>query len=122
MLPPIDPPPGTSPREADAVKHDEAMKWAEVEFEEVPLGFTVKIEGDTLVARGQCPRCHGKTAWSFRRGMMGSVSADMTAMTALSPADLATIVCACGSVHADRPDDSAESGCGAFWPVNLKMR
>jgi hypothetical protein len=52
---------------------------------------------------------------------MGSVSVDMSAMTALSPNDFATIVCACGYVHEDRPDDSGESGCGAFWPVKLKL-
>jgi hypothetical protein len=26
-----------------------------------------------------------------------------------------TLVCACGHQHKDRPDDSEESGCGAFW-------
>jgi hypothetical protein len=63
---------GRSNPKAGGMGHDEAMnrteghcdemKWAEVEFETVQ-GFSVTIEGDTLVARGECPRCCGKTAW-----------------------------------------------------------
>jgi hypothetical protein len=113
----------TLDRKANAVAHNDEMPWAEVEYGASEAhGFTVEIEGESLVARGECPRCRGRTAWSFRTGMMGGVSSDMKAMTALSARDLATIVCACGYVHKDRPEDADESGCGAFCPVNLKSR
>ena len=100
------------------MSHDDTMKWAEVEFETPQPNFEQTVEGEAWVVRGKCPRCHGKTAWSFRRGQMGSMREEM--MDKMASGDPATIICACGFPHDQRPDDAGESGCGAFWPVCLK--
>jgi hypothetical protein len=95
--------------------HDAALQWAEVECG--PQVFEVKVEGQDLLVRGDCPRCRGQTTWRFRKGQMGAVESETD--PSLSTGGRATIVCACGSFHADRPPDANESGCGAFWAVDL---
>jgi hypothetical protein len=93
--------------------HLDQLKWAEEEF---PLqgDFAATSGGETVVVTGICPRCKGQTSWTFRKGEMGAVAAeDVETLQKLTP----TIICACGHMHDERPDDSDEDGCGAFWKV-----
>ncbi len=96
--------------------HDSALKWAE-EDRGLQTGFTTERTSDTVIVRGACPRCGGETEWTFRTGDMGSLSApagqDARPQTA-------TVICSCGSAHPDRPADSDEDGCGAFWKVRFE--
>jgi hypothetical protein len=83
-------------------------------------------EGKDVVVSAICPRCTHRTGHRLDGVVYaggGSVAQSMrpTAPDTAPVGELGkdwervTLVCACGHPHKDRPDDSEESGCGAFW-------
>ncbi|MFG1754071.1 hypothetical protein [Streptosporangium sandarakinum] len=89
-------------------------------------GFTVTAlpDGRRVDVSGICPGCGGRVSvlWEYgnpgykgifpRRGKREDKDADR-------PVGARTVCCDCGYVHAERPDDSWDQGCGAFWQVEL---
>ncbi|RSM79972.1 hypothetical protein DMH04_30690 [Kibdelosporangium aridum] len=70
-------------------------------------------EGDVLV-RTVCPACHGRTSTQFSVGLPSGAKGPK-----ITPARRVTVVCGCGYPHNLRPSTTAESGCGAYWKVDL---
>jgi hypothetical protein len=91
--------------------HNTQAPWEEIEFDKQP-GFPSERGTDGSVAvKGVCPRCHAETRWTFAPG-------DGAQILALEPA---TVICACGYAHHDRPAASKETGCGAFWTIDVEL-
>lgn len=85
-----------------------------------PADFTFGEVGDELKVTGICPGCGALTSMTFSKGTPQG-SKGIFRRTPAQPvrARIVTVYCQCGHVHADRPADSPENGCGAYWPVEL---
>ncbi len=90
--------------------HDESLSYLEKEYG--PQTFTEDAEEGKITVTGECPRCKGETSKTFRVGQPGIDKAAWAGKPA-------TMICACGATH-DRPGDSDEAGCGAYWTVMLQ--
>lgn len=96
------------------MNHDTSISFLEREYE-LQTGFTTSASDPKgVIVKGICPQCHGETKQTFTVGQPG-VAVDKAAW---ADGEEATVICACGAPH-DRPKDSDESGCGAYWSVKL---
>ncbi|WP_424530873.1 hypothetical protein ACOZ38_13725 [Sphaerisporangium viridialbum] len=99
-------------------------------------GFTVSPadDGRRIDVVGLCPGCGGHISFSWEYGLPGykgifsrrgeraetERTPDKSAGNGTSGPVLArTVCCDCGHVHAERPADSWDQGCGAYWQVRL---
>lgn len=96
-----------------------SVSFSETECAEQP-GFTVlEADGEITVA-GACPTCDGPTSMTFQYGSpQGYKGPFRRAPAPLYTQRKVTVYCACGYPHADRPIESPENGCGAYWLVDL---
>jgi hypothetical protein len=115
------------------MSHDTNLHFEEEEFA-TQSGFTTTIDADrSVTVEGDCPRCHGRTSWTFRVEMPGVTTkiggalatrrgtpVDALGEPPFEDGEEAVVVCSCGSAHRDRPKELNESGCGAYWPVKLR--
>ena len=103
-------------------RHKNSLSYVETEVDAPADGqfrATWDPDGRTVVITGPCPACGGRTASEFSPGMGGTkgfLRAKPYPRTLPSPV---TVFCECGYVHADRPADALDKGCGRFWPTFL---
>jgi hypothetical protein len=99
-------------------------------FAEIPLGvqkgfLAVASADDKLILKGRCPRCRGDMQFPIAKGVPYGSGLDSVLGRAekidveVVPETVATVYCACGFPHKDRPADSTETGCGAYWDVDF---
>jgi hypothetical protein len=82
-------------------------------------GFTVtrSADGARYDITGTCPGCGARVVRQWAFGPPGSKgSREERRVPKAGPR---TITCDCGSVHAERPPENFDKGCGAFWQVIL---
>jgi hypothetical protein len=116
-----------------ASSHDTSLEYLEVDLG-TPEGFQVTRGGSSVSVEGLCPRCSGRTHSTFRiaspdrkprsRGLLdrfrrGRRESDESGNGDAEDTEQATVFCECGAVHAKRPDDATDAGCGAYWIVTL---
>ncbi|GAA1007907.1 hypothetical protein Aple_044250 [Acrocarpospora pleiomorpha] len=94
------------------------VPFAETDFAEQP-GFTVLELEDGLTIKGSCPACFGHTSMTFRYGTPQGYKGPFRKVAVPQRTRQITVYCVCGHLHADRPTESPENGCGAYWLVNL---
>ncbi|MDW5322523.1 hypothetical protein [Plantactinospora sp. KLBMP9567] len=87
-------------------------------------GFTVAptADGRRIEVTGSCPGCGGHTTvlWEYgipsgHKGFLGRSGA----RSIDRPVGARTVYCDCGHVHANRPAEAWDQGCGAYWQVEL---
>lgn len=88
------------------------------------VGFHVVLRERGLDITGACPACHGRTMSSHEVGSPHGYKSIFpkrwkSASALKPPPGPVTVICACGFPHAERPTESGESGCGAYWKVVL---
>jgi hypothetical protein len=108
------------PRGGTIDHHSDNLKYAEAEIP-VPADkpFTVQRgpEGKGLTVTGPCPACGGLTSTDFSHGIGGTKGFRGPRPSPIrSPI---TVFCECGHVHADRPADATDRGCGRYWTVDI---
>ncbi|MFH8450183.1 hypothetical protein ACH4CD_13100 [Streptomyces fungicidicus] len=99
--------------------HD-GVGFAEVEFP-VQVGFAVARGENGLTAAGPCPRCAARTEMTFAFGSpQGTKGLFGRARVTQPPQPTkVTMYCECGYWHEDRPPESPDTGCGAYWSVDI---
>ncbi|MFF5517123.1 hypothetical protein [Streptomyces coeruleorubidus] len=93
--------------------------------QEVPVDpeepFTVarSEDGRWYTVTGLCPTCRAATVFRVAYGVLGPPKrlwrrdrSEPEPLTGSIP-----VYCACGYPHPERPPESPDSGCGAFWDV-----
>lgn len=104
--------------------HKGNLKYAEIKVE-VPAppdgAFTVSwaADGRTANVAGRCPACGAWTSTDFTPVIGGTKGVGRTSRAAPELRSLLTLYCDCGYMHADRPGDAIDKGCGRFWQVTL---
>jgi len=83
--------------------------------------FTVQRsdDGRWYTVTGDCPTCRGRTVFRVAHGVLGPTKGRWRRRTA-EPEPLTgaiPVYCQCGYPHPERPPESPDSGCGAFWDV-----
>lgn len=78
-------------------------------------------DGRWYKVTGPCPTCRATTAFRVAHGVLGpSKLGRRRRGRERAPEPLTgaiTVYCQCGYPHQDRPAESPDSGCGAFWDV-----
>lgn len=106
---------------ADGIEHHRSIDYAETEFDPQE-GFSVSETPEGLEIAGVCPACGGRTRFEIGRGSpqgFKGIFRRRAAEPRDEPVRKVTVFCACGHMHAERPPESIENGCGAFWTVEL---
>ncbi|GAA2611668.1 hypothetical protein SMC26_10605 [Actinomadura fulvescens] len=101
------------------IDHHREIGYVETEFD-VQTAFTVTARPDGLEISGNCPACGGRTRLTLERGSPEGTKGWFRPRRAAEPPRTVTVFCVCGHMHADRPEDAADNGCGAFWSVELQ--
>lgn len=104
--------------------HDGDLAFAEIEVPAPPDGaFTVtwSPDGRKAAVAGPCPACGARTETDFSPVIGGTKGFFQLRRLVAVPAlrSPLTLYCECGHVHADRPADAIDKGCGRFWTVSL---
>jgi hypothetical protein len=108
------------------IEHHRAVEYRVADLGLMREGFTVtpSADGSRIDVAGTCPGCGARvtSSWEYgipgykgvfpRREKSGRVEAEREKRDR-------TIVCACGHVHANRPAESWDLGCGACWQVEV---
>ncbi|MFK4071408.1 hypothetical protein [Streptomyces sp. NPDC029674] len=91
------------------------------ESEVQPVGtFTVErsADGRWYTVTGPCPTCRGRTVFRVAFGVLGPAKGRGRRRSRPEPlTGSIPVYCQCGYPHPDRPPESPDSGCGAFWDV-----
>lgn len=110
------------PSDGAVYRHRNSLPYVETEVDS-PADGQFKVawspDGRTVVLSGPCPGCGGRTDSEISSGIGGTkglLRSESRPRILHSPV---TIYCECGYVHADRPADARDKGCGRFWPVFL---
>lgn len=116
-----------------ASSHNTSLEYIEVDLG-TPDGFETSRSTSSVTVGGICPRCSGPTQSTFRiaspdrkprsralldRFRRGRHENDERGKGDAADPEQATLFCECGAVHAKRPDDATDAGCGAYWIVTL---
>ncbi|POM27618.1 hypothetical protein BTM25_20340 [Actinomadura rubteroloni] len=104
---------------ADEPEHHRDLGYTETEFP--AQQFSVAESERGLTISGTCPACGGRTVTTLGRGSPEGAKGFFrrgAVRTSAAPRTV-TVYCECGHVHADRPADAIDAGCGAFWDVEL---
>lgn len=100
-----------------------SVPFAEKDFAEQPEFTVLEIDGE-LTVTGDCPACGGQTSMTFRygtpQGYKGLFRRAATRQSVKPINRRITVYCACGHLHPDRPAESPDNGCGAYWLVDLE--
>ncbi|MEV5572063.1 hypothetical protein AB0L06_18625 [Spirillospora sp. NPDC052269] len=82
-------------------------------------GFTVTPtpDGTRYDIVGTCPGCGARVVRQWKFGPPGT-KGRRNERPKPSPGPR-TLTCDCGRVHAERPSENFDKGCGAFWQVML---
>ncbi|MER5375098.1 hypothetical protein [Streptomyces sp. NPDC002553] len=85
--------------------------------------FTVvrSQDGRWYTAEGLCPTCRAATVFRVAYGVLGPPKRPWRRERE-QPEPLTgplLVYCACGYPHPERPPESPDSGCGAFWDVQV---
>ncbi|MEU6826835.1 hypothetical protein ABZ921_40045 [Streptomyces atriruber] len=83
--------------------------------------FTVvrSPDGRWYTVTGPCPTCRARTVFRVAHGVLGPLKGRLRHRRA-RPEPLTgsiPVYCQCGYPHPDRPPESPDAGCGAFWDV-----
>ncbi len=101
--------------------HSDNLKYVEAEvLVSSDKSFTVArdLKRKRLTVVGPCPACGGRTSVDFYYGLGGTrgFRGPVSPSAIRSPV---TVFCECGHVHADRPANAIDKGCGRFWLVDI---
>jgi hypothetical protein len=114
---------------ASAAGHRFQLDYVEEDCGLIGGGFTERTatDGAGVIVEGNCPRCLGRTASEFRRGVPGTGTKGLRSWFGLAtgpaPAPPRDVLhdevhfCECGHRHPDMPGDTVFIGCGASWRV-----
>jgi hypothetical protein len=81
-----------------------------------PFTVTRSEDGRWYTVKGACPTCRAATVFRVAHGVLGP--AKWGRRDRPEPLTGAiTVYCQCGYPHAERPPESPDTGCGAFWDV-----
>ncbi|MFI6231850.1 hypothetical protein ACIBCR_31595 [Micromonospora echinospora] len=107
--------------DAPATPPHDAIPYTECGYGPVDA-FTVVDDANGLDLTGACPACNGPTTSRYEIGSPHGYKGIFPTRKPVAPpkpTGLVTVICACGYPHAERPAESGESGCGAYWKVRL---
>ena len=101
--------------------HNNSLTYAEAEVlasTDKPFTVTRSPTGKGLTVTGPCPMCGGRTSTDFAYGIGGikGFRGGSRPLTIRSPV---TVYCECGHVHAERPAEAFDKGCGRYWMVDI---
>ncbi|GAA0951704.1 hypothetical protein [Actinocorallia libanotica] len=103
--------------ESPSIDHHRDIGYAEARATaDQPFTVTADPDGDGMVVQGVCPACRTFTEFAIGRGIVGTKGRRRA--SAPAPAEI-TVFCMCGHVHAERPPEATDRGCGRFWKVRL---
>ncbi|MER5613369.1 hypothetical protein [Streptomyces sp. NPDC002215] len=88
------------------------------EQELAPAGsptVALSADGRWYTVTGPCPNCHASSVFRVAYGVLGPYKGRRRAPERLTGSIL--VYCQCGFPHPDRPSESPDTGCGAFWDV-----
>ncbi|WP_162260241.1 hypothetical protein [Terrabacter sp. Root181] len=92
------------------------IPWAEIGMPGWHRTDRIEAPDRSVTVDGPCPRCHHETSFRIEVGLPGGVGTKTQTTSGAPGASLpVTVICGCGYVHPDRPAESGESGCGAYW-------
>lgn len=75
-------------------------------------------DGRWYTATGPCPTCRATTVFTVSYGVLGPSKPRRRRNRTPEPlTGSIPVYCQCGYPHAERPAESPDSGCGAFWDV-----
>ncbi|MEV3856589.1 hypothetical protein AB0J38_19960 [Streptomyces sp. NPDC050095] len=75
-------------------------------------------DGRWYTVTGACPMCRATSVFRVAHGVLGPVKGWRRRRAEPEPLTGAiTVFCQCGFPHPDRPPESPDTGCGAFWDV-----
>lgn len=74
-------------------------------------------DGRWYTVTGDCPTCRAATVFRVAHGVLGPAKGGRRRTRPAPLAGPITVVCQCGYPHPERPPESPDSGCGAFWDV-----
>jgi hypothetical protein len=95
----------------------EAVEFREQEYP--AQRSTVARDGEDLLVGAVCPQCHAETEWPIRVARPGVAKRKAARKAAPDIPENSYALCACGFTHEKRPADAGESGCGAYWPIEV---
>ncbi|MFI8928730.1 hypothetical protein ACIG3E_13770 [Streptomyces sp. NPDC053474] len=98
------------------IDHD-GVTFAEVEFP-LQTGFAVVQDEDGLTVAGLCPQCAARTEMTFVFGTPQGAKG-LSRRARQTQLRRVTMYCECGYWHGDRPPESPDTGCGAYWSVDI---
>jgi hypothetical protein len=95
-------------------------EYAEIGFG-LRAGFAVAETDEGVAVSGECPRCGAATSMTFPPGSPQGTKGMFRRAPTPAPVRMrkVTVYCECGYAHPERPPESPESGCGAYWTVDL---
>ncbi|MGQ4385312.1 hypothetical protein [Streptomyces sp. SAS_270] len=84
--------------------------------------FTVvrSDDGRWYTVTGPCPTCRATVVFRVAYGVLGPSKSKRRWGRRSGPEPLTgtiPVYCQCGYPHADKPPESLDTGCGAFWDV-----
>ena len=74
-------------------------------------------DGRWYTATGPCPTCRAEVVFRVAYGVLGPPKLGRRKRRPDPLTGAIVVYCQCGYPHADRPAESPDSGCGAFWEV-----
>jgi hypothetical protein len=102
------------------IDQHKSIAYAETE-ERLTVPFTVRRGTDngrvTFHVSGHCPACGGMMTKEFSYGIVGIKGYGQPSGPAVPAAT--TLYCECGHVHADKPANATDDGCGRYWLIDL---
>lgn len=109
----------------NAIEQHRPIGYAETEFQtQKDFAVSAAADGRGVDVSGLCPACGGRTTMTFERGSpngsKGLFGRRSDPPSPTAPAREVTVYCECGHLHADRPAEATDHGCGAFWSVELR--
>lgn len=84
-----------------------------------PFSVTRSEDGRWYTVKGNCPTCRVHTVFRVSYGVLGPPKR-LWDRRRRAPEPLTgdiPVYCQCGYPHAERPPESPDTGCGAFWDV-----
>lgn len=87
-----------------------------------PVGNPVvarSADGRWYTVTGPCPNCHVSSVFRVAYGVLGPHKGRWLGRRSTPERLTGSILvyCQCGFPHPDRPPESPDTGCGAFWDV-----
>ncbi|MCX4761007.1 hypothetical protein OG562_08505 [Streptomyces sp. NBC_01275] len=81
---------------------------------EEPFAVVRSDDGRWYTVTGPCPTCGARTVFRVAYGVLGASKGRRSPepLTGAVP-----VYCQCGYPHPERPPESPDTGCGAFWDV-----